>query len=252
MLQYAPQDRSAPENIRFIRSAVGGVTDAIITLPEFFLGSYRDLPLVFPAPDDLRRLLGPLAEVSATQRLRFVGSLPVDLGGRKVNRALVITDGEILAAHDKVRLFGPERDLFQPGRRPHRVVDIGGLSSTVQICMDIADPLPVREAARAGVNLVLSPSTVSVDYLRVIHRARALENQVVSVFCNRHGVDQDGTVYLGRSGIFFPDGTDLSVGTDTDELVLSTVTREQLTAWSLLQRDLVRDHVDTRELARVV
>ncbi|MBT2212338.1 carbon-nitrogen hydrolase family protein [Actinomadura sp. NEAU-AAG7] len=239
LLQFAPQVRSERENVRFIRSAVRGVTDATIVLPEFFLGSYRTYPLFFPEQDELARPLEPLLAVSVEQRLRFVGSLPVRSHGRNFNRALVVGGGTISTAHDKVRLFGPELDVFSAGRSPHRLIDIGGLPSTVQICMDIADPVPVRAAAGAGVRLVLSPSTVSVAFLRVIHQARALENQVVSVFCNRHGVDDDGTVYLGRSGIFLPDGTDVSVRADGDELALRTVRAEQLAAWSALQRGLV-------------
>lgn len=241
LFQFAPQERSARENVAFICSAVDGVTDAVITLPEFFLGSYRNFSLPFAEPDALCSLLSPLLAVSARQRLRFVGSLPVESLGQNFNRALVIGDGKVATAHDKVRLFGPELDIFTSGAQPHRAIDIAGLSATVQICMDIVDPVPVRAAAGSGVHLVLSPSTVSVDFLRVIHQARALENQVVSIFCNRHGVDDDGTVYLGRSGIFFPDGTDISAGPDTDTLMLTTVRAEQLNTWSLLRRRLMGD-----------
>lgn len=238
-LQFAPQVRSERENVKFICSAVQGVSDATIVLPEFFLGSYKNDRLFFLRQEDLINILGPLLAVSAKQRLRFVGSLPVHCEGRNFNRALLISEGNISTAHDKVRLFGPEIGVFSAGKSSYRLVDIAGLASTVQICMDISDPAPVRAAATAGVDLVLSPSTVSVDFLRVIHRARALENQVISVFCNRHGVDDDGTVYLGRSAIFFPDGSDVSASGGEDRLVLSAVRSEQLHVWSVLRSSLI-------------
>ncbi|MFJ3728500.1 carbon-nitrogen hydrolase family protein [Streptomyces sp. NPDC090045] len=238
-LQFAPQLRSESENVDFVRSAVREITDAVVVLPEFFLGSYRTLPAAFPTEAELAVLLEPLIAVGARQRLRFVGSLPVHCSGRSFNRALVIGANGLTAVHDKVRLFGAEHDVFSPGTAEHRMVDIAGWQSTVQICMDIADPGPARAAAVVGAQLVLSPSTVSVDFLRKIHQARALENQVISVFCNRHGVEQDGTEYLGRSAVFLPDGTEISAGPAEDQLVLHTVGAEQLAEWSATQRTLI-------------
>ncbi|WP_017538905.1 carbon-nitrogen hydrolase family protein [Nocardiopsis halophila] len=247
--QFAPGARSARENIAAVRTALDtygdggaeaadGLDGAVVVLPEFFLGPYRSPDERFPA-DGLADLLRPLTEAAADRRLRLVGSLPVRCSRGWVNRAVAIGPHGPSAVHDKVRLFGPERAAFTAGGTRHRVVDVAGLPCTVQICMDIADPGPARAAAAEGAAAVLSPSAVSVDLLRILHRARAVENQVVSVFCNRHGTDPDGTVYLGRSAIFLPDGTDVSAPADADALVLRTLPPERLRSWSDARRSLI-------------
>ncbi|MDA2807299.1 carbon-nitrogen hydrolase family protein [Nocardiopsis suaedae] len=236
--QFAPGARSARENIAAIRAALDGVRDAVIVLPEFFLGAYRTPGERFPA-DGLADLLRPLTEAAALRRLRLVGSLPVRCSRGWVNRAVAIGPDGPRPVHDKVRLFGAERAALTAGTAGHRVVDVAGLPCTVQICMDVADPGPTRAAAAEGAAAVLSPSAVSVDLLRILHRARAVENQVVSVFCNRYGTDPDGTVYLGRSAVFLPDGTDASAPADADALVLHPLRPGLLHAWSEARRDLI-------------
>lgn len=236
--QFAPGARSAQENIAVVRAALDGAQDAVVVLPESFLGPYRGQEGRFSARG-LADLLRPLTEAAAARRLRLVGSLPVRCSRGRVNRAVVIGPGGPRAVHDKVRLFGEERTALTPGSAAHRVVDVAGLPCTVQICMDIADPGPTRAAAGEGAAAVLSPSAVSVDLLRILHRARAVENQVVSVFCNRHGTDPDGTVYLGRSAVFLPDGTDISAPVDADALVLRDLRPALLRSWSDARRALI-------------
>ncbi|MDA2811697.1 carbon-nitrogen hydrolase family protein [Nocardiopsis sp. RSe5-2] len=236
--QFAPGARAARENIAAILAGLEGVRDAVIVLPEFFLGAYRSPGEHLPE-GGLADLLRPLTAAAADRRLRLVGSLPVRCSRGRVNRAVAIGPDGPRAVHDKVRLFGTEWAALTPGTAGHRVVDVAGLPCTVQICMDIADPGPTRAAAAEGAAAVLSPSAVSVDLLRILHRARAVENQVVSVFCNRHGTDPDGTVYLGRSAVFLPDGTDVSAPAGADALVLHTLRPDRLRAWSRARRSLI-------------
>jgi predicted amidohydrolase len=50
-----------------------------------------------------------------------------------------------------------------------------------------------------------------------------VHDQVVSIFCNRIGKDVDDIVYLGRSAIFFPDGTEMSAAGDAEQLLVADV-----------------------------
>jgi predicted amidohydrolase len=253
LLQYAPQLRdSVRDNIADIIAGLVAVRDAIIVLPEFFLGSYPDFarhasgagasdasesPDVPDVPDathapevpdaldeaELAAVLEPLRDVSMRQGLSLVGSLPIRAGRTTVNGVVVIDRGVMsFSAHTKQRLFAGESERLAPGSRADHLW-IGGARCSVQVCMDIVDPLPVRQAVRAGARLVLGPATVSVDYLRTIHKARALENQVVSVFCNRPGKAADGTEYMGRSAIFLPDGSELAAPRDEEQVLLVDV-----------------------------
>jgi predicted amidohydrolase len=233
LLQFAPQTREISKNLEFIVRSLARLRDAIVVLPELFLGSYVTHPLFFFDERDLPKVLAPLTELSRNRRLELVGSLPVASGGLSYNRALSIAGGEIRTLYDKVLLFEDERDRFAPGTDALNVAHHGGIAFTAQICLDILDPLPARTASEAGVALIVSPACVSVDHLRAIHRARALENQMISVFCNRCGHDWGGTEYLGRSGIFLPDGRELSLDSTEETLVTFTLrssTLEQMAA----------------------
>ncbi len=216
VLQFAPQKRTLSENVRFIHKQVRSLSHAIIVLPEFFLGSYTNHPLFFLQEEELSELLSPLLEVSKRKGVSLVGSLPIETDGTSYNRAVLIHEGEIRALYDKSRLFGDEIHRFSLGEPGSEVVAINGVKCSVRICMDIFDPLPGEESDE--VMLILGPSAVSVDHLRAIHKARALENQALSVFCNRSGHEPSNmTRYLGRSAIFYPDGREEEVG-ESEEL----------------------------------
>jgi predicted amidohydrolase len=231
LLQFAPQVRSAHENVQFVVSRIRRLQDATIVLPECFLGSYGDYPLFFHEESELGRILEPLLRVSVDRRLALVGSLPVHSSAGSFNRALLLHQGIIYTIYDKVRLYGDEHGHFEQGDTAHNVVHIPDfdLTCTVQICLDISDPLPLQSPALRSVQLVLGPSTVSVDFLRTFHKVRALETQTISIFCNRTGSDLGGAItYLGRSAIFFPDGSECCLSAEDEALKLITLDRQQL------------------------
>lgn len=239
-LQFAPQLRSESENLGFIVSRLSSLRGAIVVLPELFLGSYRDPRVLASTGDDLERLLAPLVDLSRRRSLSIVGSLPVRAGQRAFNRAVAIDDGRLCPVYDKVRVFEDEALTFARGSSADNVVELQGLRCCVQICLDVADPLPANRAAHAGAQLLLGPSSVSVDFLRTIHRARSLENQIVSVFCNRRGREPvDATRYLGRSAIFLPDGSEQGAGGAEDGLTTVTIERSDLHAMAERRRRLI-------------
>jgi predicted amidohydrolase len=223
-LQFAPQLRTETQNLRLILRELGRASDAIVVLPELFLGSYRNFPLFLQDERELGQVLAPLLELTRERRLSVVGSLPICSGGRNYNRAVLVEGGELHVVYDKFQTFGDEAVTFSDGASPNQVVRLKGMRCMVQVCMDVVDPVPLHHAAQEGLQLILGPSTVSVDYLRTIHKARALETQAISVFCNRSGSEPtDGTQYLGSSAIFFPDGTELSVPPDVERLELFSI-----------------------------
>ncbi|HEV8557278.1 MAG TPA: carbon-nitrogen hydrolase family protein [Actinophytocola sp.] len=231
LLQYAPQLRSADGNVGFISAHLAGVRDATIVLPEFFLGSYTQFERDVMDRTALAGLLHPLQLLSRSNRVNLIGSLPVRKADHAANNVVIIQNGTTrFSVQDKSHLFGKEEGNFAPGGyRGMTLVD--GLSVSIQICMDIVDPLPVRHAVASGARVVAGPSTVSVDFLRTIHKARALENQVVSVFCNRIGEDLDGIIYLGRSTLFFPDGSELAAPRREEQLLTATVDLDQVVGY---------------------
>jgi predicted amidohydrolase len=237
LLQFAPQSRNIGDNVEFIAEHLAHICDATIVLPEFFLGSYTLFKSSIADRGTWADHLRPLQELSRRRSLTLVGSLPVAKAGRVANNVIILNR----------KLFGKEISTFVSGEHTRRI-KLNGLAVSVQICMDIVDPMPARQAVAEGARVILGPSSVSVDYLRTIHKARSLENQVVSIFCNRIGKDLDGIQYLGRSCIFFPDGTELSAPRSEEQLLTVTVELSQvkgfLERFGHVERDSTRLHLD--------
>jgi predicted amidohydrolase len=224
-LQYAPHERGLGENIRFIIKSTAALSRSLLVLPEFFLGSYTNFTLI--EEEDLLRELRPLVEHSLNRNLAFVGSAPIQVGNRAFNRSIYINNGEVITSYDKRNLFGLEKQTLNAGERPYQVLNFSNLKFSVQICLDNADPIASHDAVRRhGINLLAAPASVSVSFIRDILKARSLENQIVTIFCNRVG-DDDGIYYSGRSSIFFPNGREMAAGSDTD-LVLTSISERDL------------------------
>lgn len=215
VLQFAPQVRSYSENITFIEQAVGKYSDALIVLPELFLSSYTSYQCINNT--DVPTVLLPLMQLSRQRDLAFVGSLPIQTKTAAFNRGMYIY-GNKIQTKDKKRLFGAEQQTMKPGNR-NPIFLYKDIAFCLQICLDIVDPLPSYAVAKKGVSLIINPATVSVDFLRTINKARALENQVTTVFCNRTGTEQNGIQYLGGSSVFFADGSQRSI--DQQEGIIS-------------------------------
>lgn len=240
-LQFAPQHRSEIQNAQYIFDVLSRakVASAIIVLPEFFLSSYEHSPLFFRRIRELEKLLAPLCRLARRKRLTLVGSLPIQSDRGVFNSAVRVSGAGLQHLYDKVKLFETELARFAPGDDAYNIGEVDGLKYSVQICLDIVDPVPVQAAARNGARFILAPASVSIDFLRTIHKSRSLETQSVSIFCNRSGAEADnGTRYLGRSAFFFPDGSEWSADAQFEGLELISVTRSHLDAMGAVRRRL--------------
>jgi predicted amidohydrolase len=224
-LQYAPHERGLGENIRFIVNYTASLSRSLLVLPEFFLGSYTNFTLI--DEEKLRLELKPLLAHSLNRNLAFIGSVPIQAGDGGFNRSIYVNNGEVITSYDKRNLFGLEKQTLNPGAKPYPVLNFSNVKFSVQICLDNADPIASHDAVRRhGINLLAAPASVSVSFIRDILKARSLENQIVTIFCNRVGID-DGIYYSGRSSIFFPDGREMTARSDTD-LVLTSISAQDL------------------------
>lgn len=217
LLQMAPQTRTPQSNLNYIVNQVAHLHDILVVLPEFFLSSYYQY--AFTRPKQLRALLKPLLDLCQSNRLAFIGSLPVEVQGNFFNRGLYITKDRI-RHKDKAQLFTTEVTKYTRGRR-NPLFRYNDLIFTLQVCLDISDPLPSCRAVKRGTRLIINPTSVSVDFLRTIGKARALENQVTTIFCNRCGYEKNGIRYMGKSTVSFADGSDCTLGEDETLKIVS-------------------------------
>ena len=110
--------------------------------------------------------------------------------------------------------------------------DLEGIRVGFLICYDVEFPEPVRAHADAGTQLLLVPTALMRPYEfvpRQIVAARAIESQLFVAYVNRVGVERD-FVYAGETRVVAPDGRELAVGGDQEQLLLADVDLADLAA----------------------
>lgn len=217
VMQFNPQVRSLDDNIHHICSEAKKYENALIILPELFLSSYYDYDLI--SSHMLPTILESFIDLGKQKNLAFVGSLPVKTPRGNFNQGVYINNGRI-QTKSKKNLFDKEKEVMIPGRI-NPIFYYQDIAFCIQVCLDIIDPLPTRFAAQRGAKLVINPATVSVDFLRAIGKARALENNITTVFCNRSGEEENGIRYLGNSSVFFADGTEEITRTNDGAIIFT-------------------------------
>lgn len=182
----------------------------LLLLPELW-GSGYDLEQAeryATAVDD--GLFAATAELAAQHDLYIFGSLLSSVHGEPTNTGVLFDpEGRAVAEYSKLHLFrlmdedrwlapGPTRTLAEaPWGR-------AGLS----ICYDLRFPELYRTYALDGAHLFLVPAQwphPRLSHWRTLLRARAIENQVFVVACNRVG-ETEGTEFCGHSAIVDPWG----------------------------------------------
>lgn len=142
------------------------------------------------------------------------GSLPVRLhdtatGPGLANRSWLLQDDAVIARYDKLHLFGP---MGEPGwvrageEAVVATVRPGGhaLRVGLSICYDLRFPELFRDLAARGAELILLPAQWPAKRIFAFHhllRARAIENGVAVVGCNRSGTS-GRTVFAGGSAAY--------------------------------------------------
>ncbi|MBK8975966.1 MAG: carbon-nitrogen family hydrolase [Planctomycetes bacterium] len=221
-------ERRAESRIR--EAAAAGAH--LVVLPEMwttsFLETYSDALLQRSAEAEER-----LKTVARELDLLAVGSAPHAGAGGIENRAQLIDRGEVLGTYAKIHLFSPnlEHRHHVAGSTP-LIVDTRFGRIGVVICYDIRFPELMRHFFVEGCDLLVVPAQwpeARADHWRVLLRARAIENQLFVIGCNRTGAEPslrrhaDRLVFPGDSRIIDPMGTVLAAGAGQSAAVLADV-----------------------------
>ncbi len=154
-------------------------------------------------------ILSRVQVLSKEYGLLIAGSLP-EKHGERVYNTLYITGPEgVVGTYRKQYLFSPmeEDDFFSPGDNPSPVeTPLGPVSALV--CFDLRFPGLASDQAAKGSGLMIVSAQwpeARKDHWRTLVLARAIENQMYVVACNRCG-ETGGTRFAGHSIIVAPDG----------------------------------------------
>jgi omega-amidase len=201
---------------RIVRIAAGHGA-RLVVLPEMWTTSVcrseEYTPQVLEAS---RAAEARMQQLGRELALVIVGGGPVREGGEIFNRALVTDSGDLLAEYRKIHLFSPmgEDKSFAPGGDPV-VVDTSVGRIGVAICYDVRFPELTRWYFHRGCEILAVPAQwpeARAAHWRLLLRARALENEMFVLGCNRIGIEVDpakpetSLVFPGQSRIVDPMG----------------------------------------------
>jgi omega-amidase len=157
-------------------------------------------------------LAAPMGEGSFAHMERLAAEAGVYLAGSAFERAgdsiyntlaLYSPRGELLTCYRKIHLFDPmEENRFLTAGDALVVADLPWGPTGLTICYDLRFPELYRRYAADGALLMLVPAQwphARVAHWRTLARARAIENQVFVLACNRAG--RDGQVEFGGHSV---------------------------------------------------
>ncbi|PWE33117.1 hydrolase [Maritimibacter sp. 55A14] len=210
--QCAAGGQSLETRLARLDAALAGRGADMVVCPELFLSGYNIGGAVADRADPCG---GPGFQAVAAIAHRHGCAIAFGYPERGADGALYNAasvagpDGTLLANHRK-RLNAPgsfEGDWFADGAE-QTLFDWGGLRLALLICYEVEFPETVRDAARAGAQIVLVPTALSDQWPVVARKlipTRAFENGVWLAYANHAGTE-DGLRYLGGSRIVAPDG----------------------------------------------
>ena len=183
----------------------------VIVLPELWTTGYA-----FNQIEDIALIEGKesadfLGKLSKQYGVWFVGgSVIASTSTGYVNRAQVINpNGELIVIYDKVHLFGlmNEDKYFVNGEKIN-IFNLNGITSSCVICYDIRFCELIRKIALSKVKLLFVSAEwphPRLDHWRTLLIARAIENQMYVVACNRVG-KSGKNIFFGHSMVINPWG----------------------------------------------
>ena len=229
-VQMEIADGRARDNLDRAVALIRGAPRAdLYLLPELWSTGYAHATWRSSAETETPAVCKALQRLSTERGARVAGSLiSIDEEGRLTNRLwLFAPDGRSPATYDKGHLFSPlqeDRHLVAGARRVQ--VAINGWTAALSICFDLRFPEMYRRDALEGANLFLVVAqwpAVRASALRVLARARAIENHAFLALCNRTGTAADGMVFGGGSALFAPDGSVIVDAGLGERVVVATV-----------------------------
>lgn len=134
--------------------------------------------------------------------------------------------GEEIGSYDKIHLFRlmDEEKYLQPGTETG-MLELEGISAGMMICYDIRFPELFRKLALSGAKAVFVPAewpNPRLHHWRTLLQARAIENQMYVIACNRCGQSGD-TVFFGHSMVIDPWGEVIAESDDQEGILTAEI-----------------------------
>lgn len=212
LLQYDISHQGTCHNFEIIDKLVDeslGVSADVLVLPETFNSGFEK-PFRNYAEDADGESLAYLKNLSLKTEATVISSLIFkERGGQLSNRCVVVADGVVQLAYDKIHTshFGGEQEEVSRGTHVG-VTEIGDLRLSPLVCYDLRFANLFWELAPDVdmYTVVANWPKSRAAHWETLLRARAIENQAFVVGVNRVGIDSSQQEFGGGSVIYDPLG----------------------------------------------
>lgn len=241
-------DTNTGKMLQYLEKASASGADVIV-FPEMSDTGY-DMPTILKTAQPWDR--GPVSALRAAAKRNAIaviaGVSERTSDGVYNGTAVIDKDGELIGSYRKTHLITAEPMLehhfLKAGDRLGRG-DILGHKIGLMTCYDIRFPEVARTLSIEGAEILFIPSAfplVRLPHWTSLLSARAIENQVFVVACNRVGHDA-GVTFCGTSTILDPYGTVVASASDIHEsLIIGELNFEMLS----IVRSQIKVHQDRR------
>ncbi|MBU0676320.1 MAG: D-glycero-beta-D-manno-heptose 1-phosphate adenylyltransferase [Proteobacteria bacterium] len=220
-------------NLQQVRDGLDRLPDqdsALVALPELWAAGFHYGHLSEHAANT-PQLLGELTTLASNHNIILAGSLPEADGESIYNTLFHVGPTGVIGRYRKQQLFSPmgENVHFTAGPSAPPVLTELGLVAGL-VCFDLRFPELTRGQISLGAQLLVVSGqwpAARRHHWQILLQARAIENQVFVVGCNRCGTT-DQTEFGGHSMVVGPDGTVLHEAGDTPENYLVPIETGQL------------------------
>lgn len=209
-----------------IKQVVGNVD--LIILPEMFnTGFIMDLNISASSQDDVLAWMYQQIEGTNTA---IVGSAAIFSANNMVaNRLLFVTGDKNVDVYDKSHLFrhAGEHKKYSQGHE-RKIIEYKGFKILLSVCFDLRFPVfnCNNNDYDVLINVASWPSSRREHWMALL-KARAIENQVYVLACNRVGQDSNLLDYSGDSCVIDFNG-DVIHHNNNDETILISILDKEL------------------------
>jgi predicted amidohydrolase len=204
-------------NISKIERAISKVDLDLLVLPELFNVGYlfesreQLFSLAEGVPDGETTLA--LLQLSQAKQCSIVGGIAEKEHSQIFNTAILVKPDGRIERYRKIHLSRYEKQLFNSCNEIG-LFDLNGIKIGVQICFDAWFPEISRQQMLQGADLLCLCANFGGASTPQIVKARAMENMIYTVMCNRVGAEKNQSIdaeFLGKSVILDASGKVLNV-----------------------------------------
>ncbi len=204
-----------------------------VVLPEMWPTGFDYETLQKLPASYVDEVLGLLGDLSARYSLYIIsGSLCEPAEGQFFNTSIIIDpSGKPMGQYRKVHLFKDmgEQDFFTPGTEIP-TFDTKFAKIGIAICYDIRFPELFSALSTAGAQMIFVPAEFPrprIEHWQTLLRARAIENQLFVIGCNRVG--KAGTrEYFGHSTLIGPYGEIIDELEEDEDILTESIELDKI------------------------